>query len=225
MPQENTLKFNSKFESGNLHKAIKINENTYTLLLNYDTETKGHTQWYYFSVKNYKNDHTVQFNITNLMKNKSLYNNGMKPLVYSVQKAESQGIQWHRDCTEIKYYQNDIPRKIVLPSMEDSKFFYTLSFSYTFDQAYDTVFFAYCYPYTYTDLKKYLKGLEENLYIQKYLKIENLSRTIAGNECFCITITDRIATYGLDESGKKPKKVSTRRSWMKNRTDERKGKM
>ena len=43
-PQDNTLKFDSKFESGNLYKAVKVNENEYNLLLNFDTETKGFTQ-------------------------------------------------------------------------------------------------------------------------------------------------------------------------------------
>jgi hypothetical protein len=40
----NTLRFSSKFESGNLKKAIKLNENEYRLLLEYDTETLGYTQ-------------------------------------------------------------------------------------------------------------------------------------------------------------------------------------
>ena len=43
-PQEDSLRFDSKFESGNLHKAIKVSENEYNLLLEYDTETKGYTQ-------------------------------------------------------------------------------------------------------------------------------------------------------------------------------------
>ena len=40
----NTLRFSSKFESGNLQKAIKINDNEYRLLLEHDTETLGYTQ-------------------------------------------------------------------------------------------------------------------------------------------------------------------------------------
>ena len=44
MPTHNTLLFDSRFESGNLSKAVKINENEYNLFLDYDTETKGHTQ-------------------------------------------------------------------------------------------------------------------------------------------------------------------------------------
>ena len=43
-PLEKTLRFDSRFESGNLHKAIKVSENEYNLLLDYDTETEGFTQ-------------------------------------------------------------------------------------------------------------------------------------------------------------------------------------
>ena len=92
-PLEKTLKFDSKFESGNLHKAIKVSDNEYNLILEYDTETKGYTQWYYFSVQNYKSNHNVRFNLINLMKYESLYNNGMKPLVFSKQKQEELGVK------------------------------------------------------------------------------------------------------------------------------------
>lgn len=41
---ESTLKFDSRFEGGNLRKAIRLNENEYNLKLEYDTETEGYTQ-------------------------------------------------------------------------------------------------------------------------------------------------------------------------------------
>ena len=194
VPQEDTLKFDSRFESGNLHKAIKISENEYDLILNYDTETKGHTQWYYFSVKNYKPGHTVKFNITNLMKFESLYNDGMKPAVFSSCKSLVYGLDWHRDSTDISYYQNTILRDLVLPCME-GKYFYTLSFTYTFQFALDTVSFAYCEPYTYTDLLSYLDTLTTTSSYSKYLRIEELCKTIAGNPCYLLTITRNIESY------------------------------
>lgn len=39
-----------------------------------------------------------------------------------------------------------------------SRYYYTLSFYYDFEHA-KSCYFAYCYPYTYTDLKKYLNEL------------------------------------------------------------------
>ena len=48
---DKTLVFESRFESGNLNLAVKVNENEYNLILQNDINTKGHTQWYYFKVK------------------------------------------------------------------------------------------------------------------------------------------------------------------------------
>ena len=41
------LRFDSKFESGNLAKAVMVDDEDYTLTLEYDIETKGFTQWCY----------------------------------------------------------------------------------------------------------------------------------------------------------------------------------
>ena len=38
----------------------------------------------------------------------SLYNDGMRPLMYSESDAEDKGIGWVRTGTKIKYYRNDI---------------------------------------------------------------------------------------------------------------------
>ena len=47
-----------------------------------------------------------KFNIINLIKPESSYNEGMKPLLYSVKgaKDENQGIGWIRDGVNICYY-------------------------------------------------------------------------------------------------------------------------
>lgn len=46
----NMLIFDSRFESGNLRKAVKVNNIEYNLWLDNDLNTRGHTQWYYFKV-------------------------------------------------------------------------------------------------------------------------------------------------------------------------------
>ncbi|CAF4224276.1 unnamed protein product, partial [Rotaria magnacalcarata] len=38
----------------------------------------------------------------------SLYNNGMKPLMYSVSDADDKGIGWRRWGEEIVYYKNNL---------------------------------------------------------------------------------------------------------------------
>lgn len=47
-----------------------------------DTNTRGHVQWYNFTVKNFGKK-KVRFNIVNFKKYKSLYNRDMKPYVFS----------------------------------------------------------------------------------------------------------------------------------------------
>ena len=51
VPEEaNIIQFDSRFENGNLAKAVKIGPHEYNLLLSNDFNTKGHTQWFYFKV-------------------------------------------------------------------------------------------------------------------------------------------------------------------------------
>ena len=183
----NTLRFSSKFESGNLQKAIKINDNEYRLLLEHDTETLGYTQWYFFSVKPYKNRHKIRFNITNLMKYESLYNEGMKPLVFSHKEYLQKNINWKRNCSEVSYFPNSFPRQ------NGNKNYFTLTFSYTFESSEDIIYFAYSYPYTYTDLFDYINNLQ--VMHSSIFSYNRLCNTLAGNICPVITITNNLITY------------------------------
>lgn len=188
-PTENTLSFNSKFESGNLAQAIKISENEYNLYLEEDTQTQGYTQWYYFSVKSFKSEHTVKFNILNLAKPHSLYTHGLKPLIFSTKSEQS----WVSGGFDISYIQNSIPRKEIQAGGPST--YFTLSFSYTFEYEADRVFFSYSYPYTYTRLQKYLEDLQKNSIYRPFLKISNLCKTLAGNDCPLLTITENVQDY------------------------------
>ena len=55
--------------------------------------------------------------------------------------------KWFRAGYDIRYYQNSFKR----PAVGKSCFFYTLAWTYDFEEG-ESVFFAYCYPYTYTNL-------------------------------------------------------------------------
>ena len=109
----NVLVFDSRFENGNLRKAAKVSNNEYNLWLQNDTNTRGHTQWFYFKVI-YKEipmvpeskKHRVKFNILNLTKNASLFSNGMKPCV----RSKNRGGGWFRAGELISYSQNEYPR-------------------------------------------------------------------------------------------------------------------
>lgn len=51
-PEIEDLVFESRFESGNLAKAVKITSGYYELYLRPDMYTNRHTQWFYFRVSN-----------------------------------------------------------------------------------------------------------------------------------------------------------------------------
>ena len=50
LPVDKTLIFESRFESGNLRKAMKVGEFEYELFLKNDYGTCSFTQWYYFRI-------------------------------------------------------------------------------------------------------------------------------------------------------------------------------
>jgi hypothetical protein len=80
--------FDSAFESGNLDMAVRIKRNEYDLFLRSDTNTKGHTNWYFFKVNNQQQTGTILFNICNIVKKRNLYGKGMTPYTL-VQRADS----------------------------------------------------------------------------------------------------------------------------------------
>lgn len=50
--EQDDLIFESRFESGNLARVVKVTQNYYELYLRPDMYTNRHTQWFYFRVKN-----------------------------------------------------------------------------------------------------------------------------------------------------------------------------
>jgi hypothetical protein len=96
--------FESRFESGNLLASIKVSDNEYEMFLQNDINTNGHTQWYFFRVSNTRSHNKVKFNINNLSKSDSLYNDGMRILAFSVRAKKEKNLGWHRIGTDISYY-------------------------------------------------------------------------------------------------------------------------
>lgn len=71
----------------------------------------------------------------------------MRPLLYSKQDAKSSLLGWRRACHDIKYY----PSKKKFSSNASQTPLYTLSFTVELNYTNDKVYFAHCYPYTYSD--------------------------------------------------------------------------
>ena len=68
-PEDTTLLFESKFESGNLCLATKVSEWEYNVFMQNDINTQGYTQWFYFRVTYTRAGSSVNFNIVNFVNN------------------------------------------------------------------------------------------------------------------------------------------------------------
>ena len=148
--------FDSFFESGNLDIVIKPKNLEYNLYMRVDTNTKGHHQWFYFSVEHKEHfyNKTVTFNIMNFTKEQALYNSGMRVVI----SRKSDGLKCNKGGENIIYGQSRHIRRYHSDPFK-IKYYYQLSFSYTFTQKEDKVYFSYSYPYTFTKLQQFLKDI------------------------------------------------------------------
>ena len=159
-----------------------------------DINTSGHTQWFFFQAKNTRKGHSVTFNIMNFSKPDSLFNYGMKLSVYSDKMANKGdedmegGVGWHKGGEGFSYYANGIKKD---PGQTWSRVYYTLTFTYKFEHDDDTVYFAYCYPYTYTDLMHDIYEIESDPARRAVCVRKTLCKTLAGNDCDVLTITEK----------------------------------
>lgn len=177
------LEFESRFESGNLQKAVQVGPYDYELTLCCDMYTKKHTQWFYFRVRNMKAGVMYRFTIVNLMKSSSLYSYGMKPLLYSEKAAREKGVGWKRTGLNIRYYRN------CNQNTDDTTALYCLTWSLQFPYESDTCYLAHCYPYTYSQLQHYLQRISSNPAIVSYCRLRILCHSLAGNAVYMMTIT------------------------------------
>ena len=207
------LKFNSSFESGNLWKAFYKSHSEYDLYIRVDSNTKGHCQWFYFSVTDTKRGDTVKFNIHNFTKASCLVPQGFKPVYKSTLENSDLENGWARVSGEVTYNRNylspiSLHTCYVSGDGEDinehkkvrKNCYYTLSFTHTFSHDSDTVYFAYSIPYTYTQLERYLVSIEEDIGASKGVPVmlssgkliyrrEELCQTAGGLSVYIITIT------------------------------------
>ncbi|CAK6980514.1 cytosolic carboxypeptidase 4, partial [Scomber scombrus] len=181
-----SLRFFSKFECGNLRKAIQVRRYEYDLILNADANSSQHAQWFYFEVSNMVADVPYRFNIINCEKSNSQFNYGMQPVLYSVREALEGKPHWVRTGTEICYFRNHF-----CPARGSQRTtFYTLTFTTTFKHNEDVCYLAYHYPYTYSALKAHLNLLQKSVDPTKvFFRQQILCRTLAGNSCPVVTIT------------------------------------
>eukprot|EP01022_Parablepharisma_sp_SALTPOND_P012542 TRINITY_DN1617_c0_g1_i1.p1 TRINITY_DN1617_c0_g1~~TRINITY_DN1617_c0_g1_i1.p1 ORF type:complete len:972 (+),score=111.72 TRINITY_DN1617_c0_g1_i1:10640-13555(+) len=208
MVKGNDLEFDSEFEQGNLDLVLKQKTGEYDLFMRTDSNTRGHHQWFYFSVKN-KQPGTYKFNILNFTKSDSLYNHGMRIAMFSkkksalAKKGELPAVfsEWHRGGDNISYKISKLSSENGTKSKSlclqwistiRKKTYYSLSFEYTFEYPDDFVYFAYSIPYTFTELVSLLSKLKEEQSALKsniHYKEEILCKSLSGLDIPLLTIT------------------------------------
>ena len=144
------LSFDASFESGNLAEARLVSETPleYDLHIRPDTLNTRHRVWFYFAVRGATRGQKVIINVIGYSKTKSLYRDGMAPVV-----STSARPHWERIPEGSAYYYRS-PRH---------GRHYVLSFPFCFERKAsesEVYYFAYCFPYTYSYLQRFLHSLD-----------------------------------------------------------------
>nr|XP_035108869.2 cytosolic carboxypeptidase 6 isoform X6 [Callithrix jacchus] len=183
-PKKGHLIFDACFESGNLGRVDHVSEFEYDLFIRPDTCNPRFRVWFNFTVENVKESQVrkivdtfravlrVIFNIVNFSKTKSLYRDGMAPMVKSTSRPK-----WQRLPPKNVYYYR----------CPDHRKNYVMSFAFCFDREEDIYQFAYCYPYTYTRFQHYLDSLQKRN--MDYFFREQLGQSVQQRQLDLLTIT------------------------------------
>ncbi|XP_061200831.1 BEN domain-containing protein 5 isoform X3 [Neopsephotus bourkii] len=183
LPKKGHLIFDACFESGNLGRVDHITEFEYDLFIRPDTCNPRFRVWFNFTVENVKESQRVIFNVVNFSKTKSLYRDGMAPMVKSTSRPK-----WQRIPSKNVYYYR----------CPDHRRNYVMSFAFCFDREDDTYQFAYCYPYTYTRLQHYLDNLQRRN--MDYFRRESLGLSVQKRQLDLLTITSPEDKTDLENS-------------------------
>ena len=191
---DNTLIFESRFESGNLLCAFRTeDENSYQLYLQNDTNTTGYIQWFFFILSNTKKGRKVNFNIINMLRKKCIYSHGLKIMTYSTMASMKENLGWHRAGTNTMYYPNNL--YVFNSNNGTRRNLHSLSFDYEFKYDNDMVYFANCLPYFYSKLMKQLNNFELNEEKYPYFQRKTLATTLGGNDLDMFTINSMYDIY------------------------------
>ncbi|KAE9547834.1 hypothetical protein FO519_008954 [Halicephalobus sp. NKZ332] len=153
------LVFDANFECGNLGRVDELNPNEYDLFIRPDTCNPKYRR--------------VVFNIVNFSKLRTLFDTGSAAPVYRSESEET----WSRISAKNIYYYAS--------KAHADRFI--LSFIHVFQNP-GKSYFAYCIPYSYTKLQKFLQDLEKK--DLSYFRRDSLTLSVQRRKVDLLTITD-----------------------------------
>jgi len=152
---EDDLYFEADFESSNIALVTKDMNGCYNIELSGDTNSVGQTEWFYFKISGGEVGKAYNFRIINITRQDMLFNEGMKPCIFSKKSFKKKNEGWQRGGDFVMFYQNNenlasLDHTTRLRNVNKN----CLEFSYTPKYARDTISFAMNFPYTYEMLQK-----------------------------------------------------------------------
>ena len=165
--------------------VIKTGPLEYDLYMRVDTNTRGHHQWFYFKVQHdiHFLNKRVTFNIVNFTKKESLYNQGMRVAI----SESNNDYKWVKGGENIQYKSSKIVKKISYDGSLAS-YYNSLSFQFEFKNPSGAIYFAYCFPYTFSCLYKFLVSQPR----LDYYSHTNFCKSLSGLDVPLLTITSRL---------------------------------
>jgi len=221
------LQFDASFESGNLAEARLIAEVPleYDLHIRPDTLNTRHRVWFYFAVRGAARGQKVIFNLIGYSKTKSLYRDGMAPVVCTSSRPHWErmpessvrlglglglGLWLERQRGSVTqlitkwYTDGPSPLQVYYYKSPRHGKHYVLSFPFCFDRKdarkEEVYYFAYCFPYTYSYLQRFLHSLDA-AQLPCYRR-ECLCRTVQHRRLDLVTISSP-ANLALDAAAKR----------------------
>ena len=223
--EKDKLVFDSDFECGNLERVEKILRQNplssapssastsspdfrlqaleeYLLYMEEEPNRNNGCQWFFFRVKNLNKRKRYSFYLCNFYKPKSSFTKGMRPVFFScVANALDKKQGWKRIGDDISYKKNaPVPPSpsadtVSSENSQPQSSQYTLSFTFDIPYDNDICYFAFSVPYSYTRLQNQIEKWMLNDNTNKHLEVFRMCRTVAGNSCPLLRITDHCSDY------------------------------
>jgi hypothetical protein len=143
-----SLRFDSHFESGSIGSVRSLDGLEYEISIRSDTRNPRYQVWFYFRITNTKLDQRVILHLSGYSKSFSLLRQGFTPVIKSSsnphwRQIPGQNVSLINNCTK----HSNTPLCVSCTC---------ICLYLQFSNPRDEYFIAYSYPYTYSDLMKFI---------------------------------------------------------------------